>query len=824
MQQPLHNNDLTLLNCGLSYLNVSLSFGKDAEHQQAIECTFICNSDKSLRWIWPSKSRSAAFLKFYHRGSLKSRLAAFLLKCTTGLGLGKYVASGSCKLFVNDTGAEILPTLTDWAMFTGTVGENRKIIAWYQKGIHSSFAKIPLSVISEQNIRNEYDALQLATPAAAIKPSGVLIQNAVLVQPDIFNNKALSTPQSIKELPIQPLLSCMANGLRSMPLCETKWWPAASETLSNTTELSKRYSPILLQRIRDLVSSIAPSAQCYVTNGHGDFTPWNVRFTSEKLNIIDWELYNADYPALYDIFHFIYQDNVLIKRNSYCDIKNEIATFFAHPEMKQFLILNDIDLVQAEKMYLLKTVSYYLNVYNRQVQWHAQIDWLLQVWCEAAGALVQNTEKRNTRPTVLEDIAHELRNTDYAILKLINGSIAEHPETSDIDICIGKRDANSLLGYIGRHALVAKVSVNSKSFMKSATILLSDGSLIQLDLIWKIKRKNIVFLEIDEVLKNAVVNQFGVKIPLQLHDITYTVLFHLLNRADVPSRYATAYSGSAENAQLLINNLMPDVEANNLWKYNVRTRTDLITKLMKTPENRPLKYAWNTTEYLFDSIKNTLPQRGFTITFSGVDGAGKSTMINIIHTKIEKELRKPVVVLRHRPSLLPILSAWKYGKKNAELKAASRLPRQGKNKAGFSSALRFAYYYFDYLFGQFYVQFRYVNRGYVVLYDRFYFDFINDSKRSNIEISSTFSAWLYRFLIKPDINYFLFAPAEIILSRKQELDVDSINLLTEKYLSSFEQLQQEDNKNVYQAISNIDIEATTKTIFSTIKEKYSCAA
>jgi thymidylate kinase len=117
---------------------------------------------------------------------------------------------------------------------------------------------------------------------------------------------------------------------------------------------------------------------------------------------------------------------------------------------------------------------------------------------------------------------------------------------------------------------------------------------------------------------------------------------------------------------------------------------------------------------------------------------------------------------------------------------------------------------------------RYVQRGFVVLYDRYYFDFINDSKRSNIVIPESFASSLYGLLIKPEFNYFLYAPADVILARKQELDTESIETLTQKYLALFTNLQQNDRANTYKAISNIHLDSTLNIIFSNLKKSILC--
>jgi len=179
------------------------------------------------------------------------------------------------------------------------------------------------------------------------------------------------------------------------------------------------------------------------------------------------------------------------------------------------------------------------------------------------------------------------------------------------------------------------------------------------------------------------------------------------------------------------------------------------------------------------------------ITFSGVDGAGKTTILTEIKKLLENKYNKKVVVIRHRPSVLPILSAIKHGKKEAEKKTMEVMPRTGANSSIVSSLIRFTYYLVDYIFGQWIVFFRHSLKGDIIIYDRYYFDFINDGRRTNIKLNEKFIKFFYKFVFKPDINIFLYASPEIILSRKQEMDGKSIVELTAKYKILFESFSNE---------------------------------
>jgi thymidylate kinase len=199
------------------------------------------------------------------------------------------------------------------------------------------------------------------------------------------------------------------------------------------------------------------------------------------------------------------------------------------------------------------------------------------------------------------------------------------------------------------------------------------------------------------------------------------------------------------------------------------------------------------------------------ITFSGVDGAGKTTILrdftDILHYKYNKEVKE----LRHRPSVLPILSAIKYGEKKAEQKTMEALPRTGSNKSKISSYIRFFYYLIDYIFGQWIIYYKYTRKDIIIIYDRYYFDFIKDGRRTNIDLDSDFIKFFYRFVFKPEINIFLYASPEVILNRKQEMDEESIKKVTKEYQILFKSLSKV-KKEAYVSIENIDKKKTIETI------------
>ena len=794
-----------------------------------IDCSYRSNPDGTIRWVWPKKARHADFLKFYHTTGLRPRMFALLVKLAAATGLLRIFSHGSFFLYTSEEGNMALTGNNGlrWAWFSGTIGPNRKAILWeYAYGKNAGlFTKIPLTQRAEENLQTEMEQLNFLH-AVNFKnvnfPVPFNIGNGCVKLTDIGMNTRRT--DRFAKLPFNAIKEWLQTGLSSVNYTESDFALKLEIRILDLQWMFDKRMPqgmvdklVQLQKVRPLNNKFVN------TTAHGDFTPWNVLLKNEKLNCIDLELGRQQMPVLFDLFHFVYQSNILIGNKGYHAVRAELDELFALPQWKDFINEHQIDTNDAERLYLLYTVTYYLDIYHQQPVWHKQVNWLLKTWNEAINWQLNSLFMAPARKLLLNDLGLMLKPATYAVLKWMHQGIETLPQNSDIDICVESRDAKTIISELENHVLVVAVNKSKKSFMTRVEIILIDGSLLHLDLINTFKRKSLVFLNAASLLAQAAPNEYDIKVPALTDDFTYTWLFYWLNNSDMPGKNQKVYNTLGPHQRGALNILLyktyslPVTSYKSAYKFDKRFAGIIIKNLSSSKQNKGISGLLNKVKYCFDSIGGFFGTKGFIITFSGVDGAGKSTVIENIRQLVDKQLRKKVIVLRHRPGILPILSAWKHGKKQAESIAAQTLPRQGKNSSKWSSRLRFGYYYLDYLLGQWYVQLRYVRVGYVVLYDRYYFDFINDSKRSNISLSPSFTAWWYRFLLKPRLNFFLYADEEIILSRKQELDAPTIRRLTKKYLSLFNTLKNDSKKALYIPLENNQLPDTLRLIFNHIK-------
>lgn len=773
---------------------------KPGEKGNKLKLLFIRNTDGTVRWFWPSGLQKPLFLKFYNIQGAKGKFFAWAIQILFHLRLQRLFFP-QATLWVESQPKPGLNVVSDWACFTGTPGPNRKGVLYTENLRGNSFIKVAIGEHANLLLKNEAKTLwklQANNLTEFRFPESLHYQRGIHVQSNISGTgKRLAhfTHQHVKAL-----TDLRNRTISYLPLNQSDIWKTTLELLQKLNQSNDTRLPGGLLRKLTLLTQSLPQEKIIQTSlSHGDFTPWNTYVENDQLAIYDWEM-GCHRPIAYDAFHFIIQQGILVDRKPWKKIKMDIQTICSENNS----LLGSLSLQQQQfylQLYLVINVVYYLQVYRQQENWHTQINWLIETWNDACSDVLKSHV--NHRALAAMDLIDFLRTDTYAALKY-KEHLPEHLSAySDLDICIEKKNYKRLVAWLTQYPLLKKRNTLVRSFMATEQLIFQDGSVLNIDFVWKFKRKELVMFKASDLLAHTTLTKWGVRVPRAIDNARYVALFYALNKKTIPEQYA-AY------AEPLVSSTNKLDQA--LFRYFKRNQSnEEITRLVKQHAgNRGMARLINTVAYLMDVYKQITSGRGMTVTFSGVDGAGKSTMIENIALRAEKQLRKRVVVLRHRPSMLPILSVWTKGKEAAH-KDAAGLPRLGTNKSMLSSLLRFAYYYTDYSIGQVWIYLKYILRGYVVLYDRYYFDFINDSKRSNIVLPQTITRLGYNFLLKPELNFFLYANPDVILARKQELTRDTIEQLTDKYCNLFQNLDREGKQ--YIAIENLDLQRTSDEIF-----------
>lgn len=802
-----------------------IRFGTHQTHlsgYKKITFRYICNRDQSIRWIYPDFLQTPTFLNFYCAATYKAKLTKKALQLGHYLNLHRWITHGSFQIYYKESLFlnQLLNTVphTGFSIFMGTIGPNRKLLIELNHGGKTThFIKLGLNQQSSNLVHHEITTLQrleklrfhrIQTPAAKwCSEFGYGLVENIRFKPANQHNR-------LQEIHFSALTE-----LYQQTATHT-YWENSSIHQQVGLQLKQVKQQPHFYRVESLVTALVQLKNQLPSNltipmamAHGDFTPWNMFTAADHLAIYDWEMTIPQAPLLYDIFHFVFQSTVMLKNGSWDMIKSKLAALAHSTAIKKLTAPYSINFQLHLQLYLLINVSYYLNIYAQQETLHVQAYQLLHVWDHALrDLLAEKSQLVACKSTLINDLTQKIKNYDYVALK--NQPEVSNPH-SDIDLLVQEKDLPTILTFIQHHHTAKKVLVNRKSFMVTLSIFFHDDSFLSIDLLTKFRRKGVEYLAKHQLLNSSVMGNSGFKQPSLKYDFEYTWLFYLLNYSDLPEKYQRSFHQLSASQQTSITHYLNQKYALGIqqltesFHYQTHHRKCVLASINQQVANQGWRKFQLLIRYCLDIINQ---RKGMVLTVNGVDGVGKSTIIEQLKVTLGNKFRKNVVVLRHRPSLLPILSAWKYGAKKAEERSMQHLPHSGTNTNVISSLARFAYYYLDYFFGQFYVYVKYIMRGQVVIYDRYYFDFINDPRRSNISIPSWLSKALFRYLLKPKLNIFLYADADEVYRRKQEVPKHKIRTLTQAYLNLFNTFEKKYRKSVFLSIENNDQQKTIDDI------------
>lgn len=354
---------------------------------------FINNRDTSIRWLYPAKNKEPIFLNLYNATGWKGQLFQTIFKVGFKLKLKKWFKSGSFRVIAKELFLERISeqlTAVQYAVFTGTVGVNRKaVISFEEAGKATQFLKMPLTRAVQKLVDKEafylkklqtYSFKKLVIPQAKKTGNNLMVSNVCPTK--ILNNSEFT------KVHVSALHELYQQTTQPTFLKSTKVWQSIHQDLDNiatakiVNDLSKEKVKNCFRQLRGISDALAAIEMLPMAIAHGDLTPWNSYLSEKQLHVYDWELADR-LPLLYDAFHYIFQTSILVKRIPFSEIKLQLAALEKDELVQSILTKFKVNFQQAYQFYLLRNTSYYLRKYMAQRQLHAQAHWLVDVWTEA---------------------------------------------------------------------------------------------------------------------------------------------------------------------------------------------------------------------------------------------------------------------------------------------------------------------------------------------------------------------------------------------------------------------------------------------------------
>ncbi len=221
--------------------------------------------------------------------------------------------------------------------------------------------------------------------------------------------------------------------------------------------------------------------------------------------------------------------------------------------------------------------------------------------------------------------------------------------------------------------------------------------------------------------------------------------------------------------------------------------------------------VWSFIIYITEFLRSDVAPK---LAFTGADGAGKTTIIDMIEREMSAVYGKATEYFHFRPLLIPNLgeAAHSAGLKK-EVDREYDKPHRGAKSGVVSSFVRLCYYTLDYLLGYWVKVKPQARITKLIIFDRYYNDVIVDSRRSSIHLNVKFLyLWGKLFVPKMRYNFLITADADVILKRKQELDREGIVSINTKmeYLST--------KQDYHLVMNNGTAEEAVTTILSIVAE------
>lgn len=394
----------------------------------------------------------------------------------------------------------------------------------------------------------------------------------------------------------------------------------------------------------------------------------------------------------------------------------------------------------------------------------------------------------NAKEQLIREIISFLNdNAEYAVLRNYE-QLPQGNDARDIDIIISRKQFISIRNRIV--ALIDALGWSILTYLDSdrlitfvcARISDDDGhtDLVQWDFFFDTSVWGIQLMSAEEFLADKAFNGFL----WHSGDASKFLDKYLYDRA-VGAQYPERYKSVRQRAEYLpsvCGKLHSVFRCNDAVACDKASRSSLMLRAFShNLSHRPFSLMVNMTRWGWTYMRNYIGAgTGFAIGFTGPDGAGKTTVIDLVIDRLGDVFRKAHSYYHFRPALFGNLGdvAQKAGVKK-EVDRDYSNPHRGGRTSALNSLMRLSYYTVDYILGYWARVKSQTRITRLVIFDRYFSDIICDSRRSRIYLPYGFlNKWRKFFIPKLRYNILLTASTDTILARKEELsrhDIEAIN-------------------------------------------------
>ena len=368
---------------------------------------------------------------------------------------------------------------------------------------------------------------------------------------------------------------------------------------------------------------------------------------------------------------------------------------------------------------------------------------------------------------------------------------------SDLDLLVDPVDQCKVVEALRR--LVKKHRAYATIFKKSEGLLaiyifgtnsqkISWGVPIHLNV--SLRWRGLTYYNVNDVLTRAV-SQHGVMAADTIDTNMIGVLKELIINSRLRGNYLENIIGEYKLGPVRIERELLSLFGNRgkllicmLRNENCKSLKHIAKKLRRAllwrhlPES-PAFVLRNNFDNLLIHFRRLFNRPGIFVTILGLDGAGKSTLIEAVRPDIENLLHVETRHYHLRPHLFPSLAKMT-GREDDSISVVQN-PHSKPPSGLLLSILRLIYYTFDYIIGFWVVLYpQLLQRPNVVFFDRYFYEYFVDPSRLRVNIPELVVKIISNIIPKPDLVIILKADPKLLCNRKPELPLSELSLQSQR--------------------------------------------